>query len=129
MDAHLWGHTGTCFLLFSQMWCRFYTACSLVTQRRWLSLVLRSCLYAHTYEKVALKPLEAQEWGWFGHCRRVAHYMVMQQNYFTRNLQLSAYWLDVSPNEAGRSKTDYLKLVDAWSIPLQGETLHRPLEP
>lgn len=66
MDAHLWGHTGTCFLFFSQMWCRFYTACSLVTQRRWLSLILWSCLCAHIYEKVALKLLEAQDWGWLG---------------------------------------------------------------
>lgn len=66
MDAYLWGHTGTGFLFFSQMWCRFHMACSLVTRRRWLSLILWSCLCAHTYEKVALELLEAQEWGWLG---------------------------------------------------------------
>lgn len=67
--------------------------------------------------------------GVVGHCPWVTHYMVMQQNYFTRNLQLSAYWLDVSPNEAENSKTDYLKLVDAWNIPLQVETFTDPWSP
>lgn len=115
MDAHFWRHTGTCFSFFLKR-----GAGSLVTQRRWLSLTLWSYLCAHAYEK---------EWGWFGHCPRVTHYMVMQHNYVTRNFQLSAYWLDVSRNEAGNHKTDYLKLVDAWNIPLRVETLTDPWSP
>lgn len=74
-----------------------------------------------TDEKIALKLLEAQGVGVVGHRPQVTHYMVTQKNYFIRHLQLSAYWLGVSYSEAGRSKSDSLKLVDTRNITLQME--------